>query len=115
MVALSNVQKVPMVSFGLTWFVDDNGASNQIWTQLEILHFAEDAGDDPWLLFGDLNAIIDHSEVCSHAGDQTTVVEDFKKCVIGVGLLTLLCKELCTPGTFVVMGEEAFGRGLKNA
>ncbi|KAL0445009.1 UNVERIFIED_CONTAM: hypothetical protein Slati_2223600 [Sesamum latifolium] len=46
-------------------------------------------GEEPWIVLGDFNAILDHSEVCGHSGDIQTTMGDFRALLIDTGLITL--------------------------
>ncbi|KAL0416285.1 UNVERIFIED_CONTAM: hypothetical protein Slati_3460400 [Sesamum latifolium] len=44
-------------------------------------------GDDPWLVMGDFNTVLDMSEVHGPSGDLSVAMEDFSACLRNTGLL----------------------------
>ncbi|KAL0455526.1 UNVERIFIED_CONTAM: hypothetical protein Slati_0891800 [Sesamum latifolium] len=49
----------------------------------------EEVGDEPWIVLGDFNAVVDHSEVYGHSGDIQTAMGDFRALLIDTGLISL--------------------------
>ncbi|KAL0411530.1 UNVERIFIED_CONTAM: hypothetical protein Slati_3742700 [Sesamum latifolium] len=59
----------------------------ELWQELSLL--ASSIVDDPWLVLGDFNAVMDMSEVCGTSGDIRLAMEDFCACIIDAGLVSL--------------------------
>ncbi|KAL0288915.1 UNVERIFIED_CONTAM: hypothetical protein Sangu_2637700 [Sesamum angustifolium] len=57
------------------------------WTAIKNL--AENITDEPWLILGDFNAVIDTSEVCGRAADTTASMTEFRNCILETGLIHL--------------------------
>ncbi|KAL0301754.1 UNVERIFIED_CONTAM: hypothetical protein Sradi_6452200 [Sesamum radiatum] len=57
-----------------------------LWNTLQSV--AADA-DEPWLVLGDFNAVIDDSEVCGHAADTSASMNEFRQCILDSGLIHL--------------------------
>ncbi|KAL0455476.1 UNVERIFIED_CONTAM: hypothetical protein Slati_0886800 [Sesamum latifolium] len=49
----------------------------------------EDVGDEPWIVLGDFNVVLDHTEECGHSGDIQTAMGDFRTLLINTGLIQL--------------------------
>ncbi|KAK4380902.1 hypothetical protein Sango_3019300 [Sesamum angolense] len=45
--------------------------------------------DEPWLVLGDFNTVIDDSEVCGQAADTSASMNEFRNCIMDAGLLQL--------------------------
>ncbi|KAL0295882.1 UNVERIFIED_CONTAM: Retrovirus-related Pol polyprotein from type-2 retrotransposable element R2DM, partial [Sesamum calycinum] len=58
-----------------------------LWTAIKTL--AENITDEPWLILGDFNAVIDASEVCGRAADTTNSMNEFRNCILETGLIQL--------------------------
>ncbi|KAL0420744.1 UNVERIFIED_CONTAM: hypothetical protein Slati_3097300 [Sesamum latifolium] len=58
-----------------------------LWHELSLL--VSSIVDDPWLVLGDFNAVMDMSEVCENSGDIRVAVEDFCACILDTGLISL--------------------------
>ncbi|KAL0420810.1 UNVERIFIED_CONTAM: hypothetical protein Slati_3103900 [Sesamum latifolium] len=56
-----------------------------LWAQLALL--MEEVGDEPWLVLGDFNLVINLSEVCGTSGDISMAMNDFRSCLLDTGLL----------------------------
>ncbi|KAL0294634.1 UNVERIFIED_CONTAM: hypothetical protein Scaly_3118200 [Sesamum calycinum] len=50
---------------------------------------AVDQLDEPWLILGDFNAVMDDSEVCGQAADTSASMAEFRSCIRDTGLVTL--------------------------
>ncbi|KAL0428297.1 UNVERIFIED_CONTAM: hypothetical protein Slati_3004500 [Sesamum latifolium] len=59
----------------------------ELWQELSLL--PSSIVDDPWLVLGDFNAVMDMSEVCGTSGDIRLAMEDFCACIINAGLVSL--------------------------
>ncbi|KAL0455442.1 UNVERIFIED_CONTAM: hypothetical protein Slati_0883400 [Sesamum latifolium] len=59
----------------------------ELWHELSLL--ASSIVDDPWLVLGDFNGVVDMSEVCGHSGDIRWAMEDFCACILDAGLISL--------------------------
>ncbi|KAL0455409.1 UNVERIFIED_CONTAM: putative ribonuclease H protein [Sesamum latifolium] len=60
------------VAYGL----NDVVPRRALWSQLVTI--MEDVGEEPWLVLGDFNTVLDHSEVCGHSGDNQAAMGDFR-------------------------------------
>ncbi|KAK4384561.1 hypothetical protein Sango_3048800 [Sesamum angolense] len=58
-----------------------------LWGTLRTL--SKGISDEPWLVLGDFNAVIDNSEVCGQAADTSASMADFRNCVRDTGLVQL--------------------------
>ncbi|KAL0453996.1 UNVERIFIED_CONTAM: hypothetical protein Slati_1377700 [Sesamum latifolium] len=58
----SRVDSLVTVAYGL----NDAISHRELWSQL--VAAMENVGDEPWIVLGDFNAVLDHSEVCGHSG-----------------------------------------------
>ncbi|KAL0284027.1 UNVERIFIED_CONTAM: hypothetical protein Sangu_2851800 [Sesamum angustifolium] len=45
--------------------------------------------DEPWLVLGDFNAVVDDSEVCGRAADTSASMLEFRTCIRDTGLVQL--------------------------
>ncbi|KAL0278035.1 UNVERIFIED_CONTAM: hypothetical protein Sradi_7301900 [Sesamum radiatum] len=45
--------------------------------------------DEPWLVLGDFNAVLDDSEVCGRAADTSASMLEFRNCIRDTGLVQL--------------------------
>ncbi|KAL0282163.1 UNVERIFIED_CONTAM: hypothetical protein Sradi_7269500 [Sesamum radiatum] len=54
-----------------------------------ILSLAEEIAEEPWLLLGDFNAVLDSSEVCGRAADTGASMEEFRETIVAAGLVHL--------------------------
>ncbi|KAL0444874.1 UNVERIFIED_CONTAM: hypothetical protein Slati_2210100 [Sesamum latifolium] len=59
----------------------------ELWQELSLL--ASSIVDDPWLVLGDFNAVMDMSEVYGTSRDIRLAMEDFCSCIIDAGLVSL--------------------------
>ncbi|KAK4385401.1 Retrovirus-related Pol polyprotein from type-1 retrotransposable element R2 [Sesamum angolense] len=57
-----------------------------LWTTLQSVAAGT---DEPWLVLGDFNAVIDDSEVCGHAADTSASMNEFRQCILESGLIHL--------------------------
>ncbi|KAL0295434.1 UNVERIFIED_CONTAM: hypothetical protein Scaly_3104200 [Sesamum calycinum] len=58
-----------------------------LWRALGDL--STDISDEPWLVLGDFNAVMDDSEVCGRAADTSISMTEFRTCVRDAGLVQL--------------------------
>ncbi|KAL0449242.1 UNVERIFIED_CONTAM: LINE-1 retrotransposable element O protein [Sesamum latifolium] len=58
-----------------------------LWQSLTQL--ADSIDEDPWLVMGDFNIIVDLSEVSGASGDIRVSMEEFQECITATGLITL--------------------------
>ncbi|KAL0294304.1 UNVERIFIED_CONTAM: hypothetical protein Sradi_6893600 [Sesamum radiatum] len=56
-----------------------------LWDQLTC--YMEDVGEDPWLVLGDFNTVLDLSEVNGIFGDLSVGMDDFQACIWATRLL----------------------------
>ncbi|KAL0449535.1 UNVERIFIED_CONTAM: hypothetical protein Slati_1509900 [Sesamum latifolium] len=66
---------------------NDVTARRELWGQLLLV--MEDVVDEPWLVLGDFNTVLDLSDVCGNSGDISMAVAEFQACLVDTGLLTL--------------------------
>ncbi|KAL0286732.1 UNVERIFIED_CONTAM: hypothetical protein Sradi_7141400 [Sesamum radiatum] len=59
----------------------------ELWTALRNL--SAGIQDEPWLILGDFNAVMDDSEVCGQAADTSASMAEFRSCVRDTGLVPL--------------------------
>ncbi|KAL0293692.1 UNVERIFIED_CONTAM: hypothetical protein Scaly_3136700 [Sesamum calycinum] len=59
----------------------------ELWSTLRTL--STGILDDPWLILGDFNAVMDDSEVCGRAADTSASMADFRNCIRDTGLVQL--------------------------
>ncbi|KAL0286507.1 UNVERIFIED_CONTAM: hypothetical protein Sradi_7146000 [Sesamum radiatum] len=59
----------------------------ELWSTLRTL--STGILDEPWLILGDFNAVIDDSEVCGRAADTSASMADFRNCIRDTGLVQL--------------------------
>ncbi|KAL0302122.1 UNVERIFIED_CONTAM: hypothetical protein Scaly_3043400 [Sesamum calycinum] len=59
----------------------------ELWTALRTL--STGIQDEPWLILGDFNAVMDDSEVCGQAADTSASMAEFRSCIRDTGLVTL--------------------------
>ncbi|KAL0302137.1 UNVERIFIED_CONTAM: hypothetical protein Scaly_3041600 [Sesamum calycinum] len=70
--------------------------------------------DDPWLILGDFNAVMDDSEVCGRAADTSASMADFRNCIRDTGLVQLPFTGCPYTWHNCSEGHEAYGRGIRN-
>ncbi|KAL0305371.1 UNVERIFIED_CONTAM: hypothetical protein Scaly_2987700 [Sesamum calycinum] len=58
-----------------------------LWSTLRTLSIG--IGDEPWLVLGDFNAVIDDSEVRGRAADTSASMAEFRSCILDTGLVHL--------------------------
>ncbi|KAL0305368.1 UNVERIFIED_CONTAM: hypothetical protein Scaly_2987400 [Sesamum calycinum] len=58
-----------------------------LWATLHNL--ADNISEEPWLVLGDFNAVIDDSEVNGRAADTTASMTEFRNCIMTTGLIHL--------------------------
>ncbi|KAL0298047.1 UNVERIFIED_CONTAM: hypothetical protein Sangu_3164500 [Sesamum angustifolium] len=58
-----------------------------LWSTLRTLSI--EIGDEPWLVLGDFNAVIDDSEVRGRAADTSASMAEFRSCILDTGLVHL--------------------------
>ncbi|KAL0455497.1 UNVERIFIED_CONTAM: hypothetical protein Slati_0888900 [Sesamum latifolium] len=79
----SRVDSLVTIVYGL----NDVISRRELWTHL--VSVMEDVGENPWIVLGDFNAVLDHSEVCGHSGDINASMGDFRALLIDTGLVPL--------------------------
>ncbi|KAK4397817.1 hypothetical protein Sango_1257200 [Sesamum angolense] len=66
---------------------NDIGTRRDLWHSIgNLLPFI---GDEPWLVMGDFNTMLDMSEVCGQSGDICVAIEDFNQFLIDIALINL--------------------------
>ncbi|KAL0416380.1 UNVERIFIED_CONTAM: putative ribonuclease H protein [Sesamum latifolium] len=71
------------IAYGLNHVVSHRA----LWPQL--VTTMEDVGEEPWLVLGHFNTVLDHSEVCGHSGDIQTAMGDFRTFLTDTGLIPM--------------------------
>ncbi|KAL0395170.1 UNVERIFIED_CONTAM: hypothetical protein Slati_4483200 [Sesamum latifolium] len=71
----------------IVYGANDLGIRRDLWQLLAQL--ASSIDDEPWMVLGDFNTVLDMSEVCGASGDIRAVMEDFHNCILEMGLITL--------------------------
>ncbi|KAL0455257.1 UNVERIFIED_CONTAM: hypothetical protein Slati_0864900 [Sesamum latifolium] len=71
------------IAYGL----NDVNTRRELWTHL--VSIMEDVGDDPWIVLGDFNDVLDNSEVCGYSGDINVAMGDFRAFLVDSGLAPL--------------------------
>ncbi|KAL0355740.1 UNVERIFIED_CONTAM: hypothetical protein Sradi_4020900 [Sesamum radiatum] len=66
---------------------NDLGEQRDLWQSLTQL--ADSIDEDPWLVMGDFNTVVDLSEVSSASGDIRVAMEEFQECITATSLITL--------------------------
>ncbi|KAK4381921.1 putative mitochondrial protein [Sesamum angolense] len=62
-------------------------AGRELWGGLRTL--AVGISDEPWLVLGDFNAVLDDSEVRGRAADTSVSMAEFRTCILDTGLVQL--------------------------
>ncbi|KAK4384223.1 hypothetical protein Sango_3080800 [Sesamum angolense] len=62
-------------------------ARRELWQGL--IDLAVTAGNEPWLVGGDFNVVLDLSEVSGASGDIRVAMNEFNDCILQTGLLSL--------------------------
>ncbi|KAL0294632.1 UNVERIFIED_CONTAM: hypothetical protein Scaly_3118000 [Sesamum calycinum] len=90
-VSLANVQRTRRnLLKNWSWFEDYSGPAGRIWLAWDSLEVGIDVlEDEPWLILGDFNAVMDDSEVCGQAADTSASMAEFRSCIRDTGLVTL--------------------------
>ncbi|KAK4384074.1 hypothetical protein Sango_3094600 [Sesamum angolense] len=65
-------------------------ARRELWQGL--IDLAITVGNEPWLVGGDFNAVLDMSEVSGASGDIQVAMNEFNDCILQTGLLRFQCK-----------------------
>ncbi|KAL0455460.1 UNVERIFIED_CONTAM: hypothetical protein Slati_0885200 [Sesamum latifolium] len=79
----SRIHSLVAIAYGL----NDAISRRELW--LRLVATMEDVGDEPWIVLGDFNFVLDHIEVCGHSGDIQTTMGDFRPLLIDTGLIPL--------------------------
>ncbi|KAL0457834.1 UNVERIFIED_CONTAM: hypothetical protein Slati_0410600 [Sesamum latifolium] len=75
----------------------------ELWQQLGVL--SQSIDDEPWVVGGDFNTVLDMSEVCGSSVDIHVQMNEFRDCIHETGLIQLPMR-----GTIIVKGTVACGR-----
>ncbi|KAL0293586.1 UNVERIFIED_CONTAM: hypothetical protein Sangu_3235000 [Sesamum angustifolium] len=91
-VSLANVQRVRLnffyeIGLGLRIILARLGEFGGSWGGLRTL--AVGISDEPWLVLGDFNAVLDDSEVRGRAADTSVSMAEFRTCMLDTGLVQL--------------------------
>ncbi|KAL0284903.1 UNVERIFIED_CONTAM: hypothetical protein Sangu_2802300 [Sesamum angustifolium] len=57
----------------------------ELWAALQSVSVS--SCEEPWIVLGDFNAILDPSEACGRAADTTASMTDFRNCILETGLI----------------------------
>ncbi|KAL0278006.1 UNVERIFIED_CONTAM: hypothetical protein Sradi_7304400 [Sesamum radiatum] len=72
-----------------SWFEDYSGPG-RIWLAWDSLEVGVDIlENEPWLILGDFNAVMDDSEVCGQAADTSASMAEFRSCIRDTSLVPL--------------------------
>ncbi|KAL0295130.1 UNVERIFIED_CONTAM: hypothetical protein Scaly_3109200 [Sesamum calycinum] len=66
---------------------NDVSTRRELWQ--ELIDLAGTIGNEPWLVGGDFNAVLDMSEVSGTSGDIRVAMNEFNDCILQTGLLSL--------------------------
>ncbi|KAK4390254.1 hypothetical protein Sango_2088700 [Sesamum angolense] len=66
---------------------NESGTRRDLWQSVGAL--VSSIVDDPWLLMGDFNTILDMSELCDQLGDIWVAMEDFRQFLTDTALINL--------------------------
>ncbi|KAK4383786.1 hypothetical protein Sango_2744000 [Sesamum angolense] len=66
---------------------NDVSTRRELWQGL--IDLAVTIGNEPWLVGGDFNAVLDMSEVSGASGDIRVAMNEFNDCILQIGLLSL--------------------------
>ncbi|KAL0294585.1 UNVERIFIED_CONTAM: hypothetical protein Sradi_6881200 [Sesamum radiatum] len=81
-----------------------------LWNQL--VELLDGVGDDPWIVLGDFNTVLDSSEICGPTSDAHTGMDDFASFLNDTVLWGYRLGVRYSLGTIVPTHLEAFGRSL---
>ncbi|KAL0416279.1 UNVERIFIED_CONTAM: hypothetical protein Slati_3459800 [Sesamum latifolium] len=71
----------------IVYGVNDIYPRRVLWNQL--VDLLDGVGDDPWIVLGDFNTVLDASEICDLASDSHTAMDDFAAFLNDTGLVVL--------------------------
>ncbi|KAK4380990.1 putative ribonuclease H protein [Sesamum angolense] len=54
-----------------------------------LVTLADSISDEPWIVGGDFNTVLDMSEVCAASADIHMAMNEFRDCILGTGLIHL--------------------------
>ncbi|KAL0285039.1 UNVERIFIED_CONTAM: hypothetical protein Scaly_2831300 [Sesamum calycinum] len=98
-VSAVNVLRVQTFLPRWSWFTDydmpatvvyganDSVSRRGLWQSLVTL--ADSISDEPWIVGGDFNTVVDMSEVCGASADIHLAMNEFRDCILGTGLIHL--------------------------
>ncbi|KAK4383972.1 hypothetical protein Sango_3102500 [Sesamum angolense] len=66
---------------------NDSISRRGLWQDLVTL--ADSISDEPWIVGGDFNTVLDMSEVCGASADIHMAMNEFRDCILGTGLIHL--------------------------
>ncbi|KAL0288759.1 UNVERIFIED_CONTAM: hypothetical protein Sradi_7089800 [Sesamum radiatum] len=66
---------------------NDTVSRRGLWQSLVTL--ADSISDEPWIVGGDFNTVVDMSEVCGASADIHLAMNEFRDCIQGTGLIHL--------------------------
>ncbi|KAL0298221.1 UNVERIFIED_CONTAM: hypothetical protein Sangu_3153500 [Sesamum angustifolium] len=66
---------------------NDSVSRRGLWQNLVML--AQLISDEPWIVGGDFNTVLDMSEVCGASADIHLAMNDFRDCILDTGLIHL--------------------------
>ncbi|KAL0439687.1 UNVERIFIED_CONTAM: hypothetical protein Slati_2451700 [Sesamum latifolium] len=71
----------------ITVVYGSNDVANRRGLWGNLVSIMETVDDVSWMVMGDFNTVLDYSEVCGASGDIGTAMEEFRSCVVDMGLL----------------------------
>ncbi|KAL0288694.1 UNVERIFIED_CONTAM: hypothetical protein Sradi_7092900 [Sesamum radiatum] len=67
--------------------VNDVYPRQLLWTHL--VDLLDGVGDEPWIVLGDFNTVLDTREICGGTNTSHTAIDDFAEFIMNSGLVTL--------------------------
>ncbi|KAK4384198.1 hypothetical protein Sango_3082300 [Sesamum angolense] len=86
---------------------NDTISRRGLWQKLVLL--ATSISDEPWIVWGDFNTVLDMSEVCGSSADIHLAMSEFRDCLLDTGLIHLPVQGERFLGTTAVKGTAAYG------
>ncbi|KAK4381704.1 hypothetical protein Sango_2942900 [Sesamum angolense] len=80
-VSAVNVLRVQTFLPRWSWFTD--------YDMPDLVTLADSISDEPWIVGGDFNTVVDMSEVCGASADIHLAMNEFRDCILGTGLIHL--------------------------
>ncbi|KAK4392760.1 hypothetical protein Sango_2053800 [Sesamum angolense] len=80
--AISNSRK----QSGPVWVIGNESGSGERTEDLDGVH------EEPWVVMGDFNSVLDQSEISGHSSAQTLTMADYGQCLLETCLTTMPMK-----------------------